>query len=80
MRDNPGPNRDALTFTQLKDERLRNVVLLDLGLADVKLPRLTVMVGEGFRADTKFWSAVFAGIRLEAPLRRLARTAALPIP
>src|SRR3546814_11730522 len=46
---------------------------LDLGLADVELPRLTVMVGETLGADATFLALFLCRVGGEALVRRLAR-------
>ena len=49
--------------------------LLDLGLAEIELPRLAVVVGEGLRAHPSLLPLLLGGKRVEALLRRLARAA-----
>ena len=67
MRDDARSDGHFLAFAQFEDERLGDVMLFDLRLTEIKLPRLTVMVGKGFGPDAKFWAAFFGRIRLKTP-------------
>src|SRR3546814_9097930 len=63
----------CLDLAQLEGERRRDMSTLDLGLADVELPRLTVMVGETLGADATFLALFLCRVGGEALVRRLAR-------
>src|SRR3546814_10116686 len=62
-----------LDLAQLEGERRRDMSTLDLGLADVELPRLTVMVGETLGADATFLALFLCRVGDEALVLRLAR-------
>src|SRR3546814_15131893 len=62
-----------LDLAQLEGERRRDMSTLDLGLADVELPRLTVMVGETLGADATFLALFLCRVGGEAIVRRTAR-------
>src|SRR5207249_2944481 len=61
-------------------ERVGNVLLLALRLADVKLPCLAVVVGEGLGADAQFGPLRGRGVGVKALLGRFARTASASVP
>ncbi len=50
--DHPLTDRQAADLAQFEDERVAKVALLDLGLADVDLARLTVVIGKGLGTHT----------------------------
>src|SRR5215471_18025807 len=80
MRDHTGADRQPFHLAQFEGERVGNVLLLALRLADVKLPCLTVVVGEGLRADAQFRSLSGSRVGVKTLLGRFARTAGPAIP
>ena len=62
MRDDAGSDGHFLAFAQFEDERLGDMMLFDLRLTEIKLPRLTVMVGKGFGPQANFGSVLFTGV------------------
>src|SRR3546814_20100978 len=62
-----------LDLAQLEGERRRDMSTRDLGLADVELPRLTVMVGENLGADATFLALLLCRVGGEALVRRIGR-------
>ncbi len=79
MRDDTGADRQRFHLAQFEGKRVGDVLLLDLRLAQVKLPCLAVVVGEGLGADAQFRPLFVSGIRVKALLGRFARTAGSPL-
>src|SRR6185295_3037545 len=71
----PQPNGRLFDLAQFKDERFGDVTLLHLSLAHVKLPCLTVVIGEACRAVAHLAALFISGKRPESGLVRFTRTA-----
>ncbi len=69
-----------LHLAQLKNQRARNVALLDAGLAQVELAGLAVVVGEAFGPDALFLALHLGGEGMEALLRIFTRAALFAAP
>ena len=68
MRNHPAADVGSLDLAQLESKRRRDVSLLHLGLADVKLARLTVVVSELFSADAKLRTFLGGGEGMKTSL------------
>jgi hypothetical protein len=66
VRDHTGADRRCFDLAQLEGERVGDVLLFALRLADVKLPCLTIVVGEGLRADAQFGALLRGGVGVKA--------------
>src|SRR5437867_5716535 len=80
MRHHTGADWQPFHLTQFESERVGNVLLLGLRLADVKLPCLAVVVSEGLGADAQFGPLRGSGIGVKALLERFAWTAGATVP
>ena len=78
--DHAGPDVLALDLAELEDERVADVALLDLGLADVELARLAEVVGEQLGAQAPLGASPFGGEGVKAVGGVLARAALLALP
>src|SRR3569833_2352980 len=68
------PNGRTFDFVQLEDQSICDVPLFKRRLVDIKLARLTVVVGEAFRPDAQLVPFFMRRERPEAGLMALARS------